>query len=212
MKINNKLNAEECDALRVYNDATQSAHEKIAVDTNITSKKILVYLKYILVIVVTWICSVQYDKHHGSVINDGLSRNSIELENFALNNNDVTKEHIWRIVDEHKLLIANLKKKLNWKNETHLAVIGFITNNPDKLELATNVNPDRKNGFPFKEWHPHITQNMLEVSINAFHIESIEWVVKQPEWYININPALVDKINLFLKDYAIDKTNDKELK
>ena len=74
--MNNKLNAEECDALKVYNDAAQRAHEKITVDTNSTSKKILTYVKYIGLVIITWFCSVQYDRYFGSVINDGINGSS----------------------------------------------------------------------------------------------------------------------------------------
>jgi len=197
------LTKEEQHAADNYRAACQKAHENVTEDTNKISRKTFRWVKYIGIIVITWFCSVEYDRYFGSVINGGLSRQQVELENYALSNDKVSTEHVWQIVDEQKLLIDDLRRKINWKTETHIAMMGFLTNDKDRLELATTINPDRKNGFPFKDWHPHITKNILEFSINAFHIEALEWVVEQPEWYTIVSVDLVDRINLLLKEYSV---------
>jgi len=190
-------------AIAAYNLECQKAHENVTDETYKISRKTFKWVKYIGIIVITWFCSVEYDRYFGSFINGGLSRQQVELENYILSNDKVSAEHVWQIVDEQKLLIDDLRRKINWKTETHIAMMGFLTNDKDRLELATTINPDRKNGFPFKDWHPHITKNILEFSINAFHIEALEWVVEQPEWYTIVSVDLVDRINLLLKEYSV---------
>jgi hypothetical protein len=180
-------------------------HHDATNEIRMTVFSILKYIRYIITVGLTWFCTVQYDRHYGSVINSNVSRNQIELENYSLKNDDVSAENIWRIVDEQKIQISNLQTKLHYRAETKKVMLGFLTNKKIYLEHALSINPDRENGFPFIEWNPDIVAVMLDFSINAFHREALDWVVRQPDWTLIVDDELVGRIKLFLADWSIDE-------
>jgi hypothetical protein len=209
----NLTKEEQSDAAN-YNAACQKAHENVSEDTNEISRKTFRWVKYITLIVATWFCTVQYDWFLGSILRGNKSGSAMEAKIAKLEIEKQRGEKLnfdtWKIVEEQRVRIINQKRKLNFKEETHQAYLGFLTDRPSYLEHATTCNSDRPNGFPFKEWHPHVVEKLLLFSMDAFHVKALEWVVKQPEWYSIVNKPLVNKINLFLKDYAIANSGDKE--
>ena len=80
--------------------------------------------------------------------------------------------------------------------------MGMITGYTNYLESATTINPDRPNGFPFRDWHPHIVEKLLEVALSAFRIDALKWVTQQQDWQSIVKEDLVEKIELFIKEYA----------
>lgn len=286
-----------------YRAACQKAHENVTEETYKISTKTFKWVKYIGIIVITWICSVCYDLYFGSVINGGLSRQEINLKldelrqteewvrllegvlwddtayldsakmvvrnrpdgtirggeftdltikerqkfveisfklchakvlewvkkqpnwdeglnkdtvnmvkwgpernggltiedwkrkYYAMKNHHNEMEHDddYRLLKETEKMLAFSQDKLNWSKETQLAMSGFLTNNTKKLEEVQ---------LAFKDWHPQLTEDKLEFAINAFYLEALEWVVEQPDWYSIVNNDLVERINLFLKDYS----------
>jgi len=297
------LTKEEQHAADNYRAACQKAHENVTEDTNKISRKTFKWVKYIGIIVITWLCSVCYDRYFGSVINGGLSRQEVCLEldelrqteewvrllegilwddtkyldsakriiryrsdgtvrgaeftdltiierqklveiSFKLchakvlewvkkqpnwdeglnrdavnmvkwgpernggltieqwkekyytmkkHHNEMEHDEDYVNLKETEKLLAFSQAKLNWGKETQLAMSGFLTNNINKLAEVQ---------LAFKDWNPELTEDMLEFAINAFHLEALEWVVEQPEWHSIVNEQLVNKINLFLKDYS----------
>jgi hypothetical protein len=80
--------------------------------------------------------------------------------------------------------------------------MGMITGYTNYLESATTINPDRPNGFPFREWHPHLVEKLLEVALSALRIDALKWVTRQQDWQSIVSEDLVEKINLFIKEYT----------
>ena len=80
--------------------------------------------------------------------------------------------------------------------------MGMITGYTNYLESATTINPDRPNGFPFRDWHPHVVEKLLEVALSAFGIDALKWVTQQQDWQSIVKEDLVEKINLVIKEYA----------
>jgi hypothetical protein len=166
-----------------------------------------------------WGASASYGKYHsGYWFWETKAKVSfLESENLKLKaevNRAGLREnsHLATIDDQHELLKVQ-KNKLNWRNETERVFMGFITGHTNYLESALTINPDRPNGFPFREWNPSLTEKLLEYAINAFHLDVLQWVTEQPEWYSIVNEGLVDKINLTLKDYTSTHTpNWKEVR
>ena len=99
-------------------------------------------------------------------------------------------------------LVDGLKRKLALRNETQKASMGFITNQTNLLESATTLNPYRADGFPFRDWHPHVTEKFIEVAMRSYSYDALQWVVSQPEWYTILNADLVNRVRAFIKEYA----------
>ena len=177
-----------------YNAACQKGHENVTEETNVISKRTLKYVKYILLMVITWFCSVEYDRYFGSFINGGLSRQQVELENYVLTSDDVSTEHIWRVVDEKDMQIKRMRTKLNYKQETHKIMLGFLTNEARYLEHALSINPDRENGFPFVDWSQALVETLLDFALDASHYDVLSWVAEQPGWDTVVSKALSKKI------------------
>ena len=72
--------------------------------------------------------------------------------------------------------------------------MGMITGYTNYLESATTINPDRPNGFPFRDWHPHVVEKLLEVALSAFRIDALKWVTRQQNWQSIVKEDLVEKI------------------
>jgi len=80
--------------------------------------------------------------------------------------------------------------------ETREAMMGFVFNSPDKLELATKINALRPNGFPFADWHPHLAENMIQVALAARKRKALEWVTEQPNWESVLSQDTVNAVRV----------------
>ena len=108
-------------------------------------------------------------------------------------------------------LVDGLKRKLAHRNETQKAAFGFITDKTNLLESATTMNPYRDGGFPFRDWHPDITEKLIEDAMRSYSIDSLKWVVSQPEWYTILSADLVNRVRAFIKEYAqVPSAHEKE--
>ena len=191
-------------AAQEYVDTTlRTSHYKQSEETQKMTRLTLRWIKYCALMIITWFSSVQYDRHYGSVINDGLSRNSIELENFALDKERVALEHVWKIVDDQKIQILHLMQKMHFKEETNKIFLGFLTNETRYLNHALVINPDRANGFPFREWNPALVEPLLQFAFDAFHYETLFWVSEQPGWESVVDKEFAEKLKTFLNEYSI---------
>jgi hypothetical protein len=184
-----------------------------------TSNRMFALMKFMTVILVTWLCTVQYNWVKGSVLHgykSGAGMESkiqdmesdalgMELENFALNSDNVAIEHVWKIVDDQKIQILHLMQKMHFKEETNKIFLGFLTNEIRYLNHALVINPDRPNGFPFTEWNPALIEPLLQFAFDAFHYETLFWVSEQPGWESVVDKEFAEKLKTFLIEYATEQ-------
>lgn len=103
---------------------------------------------------------------------------------------------------DNAAVLIGLRHKVQQRNETQKALMGFLMNRTNLLESATNVNPYRDSGFPFRDWHPVISEMLVEQAMRSYSIDSLKWVVSQPEWYTILSTDLVNRVRAFIKEYA----------
>jgi len=103
---------------------------------------------------------------------------------------------------DNAAVLIGLRHKVAQRNETQKALMGFLMNRTNLLESAKSSNPYRDGGFPFQDWHPVISEMLVEEAMRAYSIDALKWVVSQPEWYTILSDGLVNKVRAFLIEYA----------
>lgn len=111
----------------------------------------------------------------------------------------------------NEAMLIKLKRKAAFRNETQKAMMGFLMNRTNLLESATTVNPYRDSGFPFRDWQPVISEMLVEQAMRSYSIDSLKWVVSQPEWHTILSTDLVNRVRGFIKEYAqVPSAHEKE--
>jgi len=141
---------------------------------------------------------------------DGLGKMSyLELAELHTSTKDTKlNKALQQIIDQQNERINRLTTKLGYKIETEKAMYGLLFDAPWMLDDAITVNQNRADGFPFKEWHPAITEKLIKIGLKMFSKNALYWITQQPEWETILSEETVNEVKLFLKEYA--KTANKK--
>lgn len=138
--------------------AQTKLHNLESTETYKISSKTYKWVKYIGIIVITWICSLCYDRYFGSVLNGGLSRQEVHLE-----------------IDE-----------LREKEERLRLFEGILKNDTDYLDASKMITRHRIDGnfrgAKFADLAIQDRQHLIEISHRMSHAKVLEWVKNQPNW------------------------------
>ena len=203
-----KLDAAEVNSVQRSSDAELSSDKRTKTSNKhivrcaIGSNVVTAVLTVIFVCLFTWFYGRPIEAAIGLVPADTVSTKEMQEDHSM---RPILEAEVMRLTKENVRLTNRAESQDRKKAElieTKQAFVGLVNDDRGQLEMATQSNRFRKNGFPLVEWSPNLMENTVKLCLSGGNLIALEWIHEQPNWFKIFSQQTVDRINEAVKNGA----------